>query len=333
VPASFHRSNEEPLLQPDLPTLTWRAIATLRPSFDSPVLLDCAQGRERTLALAHMGADAHAIGARILWVGSQRVARPLAWLPLREQRFDPWAPRPEFSEVQWPGVNPFDLQPGHLTDWICGSIGDNALRREDVSAAVSAAQSHGVGRPSWSPPTYAEGRSLLAAALGRPIESLPEAAERTEVSFQGSDLTVISGHPDDLRARSHAISLLVLAFVGEALRNPNRTHWLVIEDWLDVVPEAVRGMVASALLDLGRLARGAVVICGSHLATWRETRSGRLLLAPGTPLVTGAGATVRAAMWTDTPLPPAPHGAGDVVWARDRASDRWHVMEVGPIAT
>jgi hypothetical protein len=307
-----------------------KAVERMRPSIDSAIAVLGPAGPDRTLALAHLAAESVSAGDRVLWIGSQHLTRPLAWLPLREQRLDCRPPRPEFGVAPWPWVDPFTLQPAHLVDWLQGMLGIDPAEREGLSKAVNEVFCAGrdTDATPWAPPVFESGWARLAERLGVEMPRL-EQGTNPGLDLDSPDLTVVSGHVQDLQRRPAEIALVMLAFASHAHREPWRRHLVVVEDWLDIVSEPFRGMVVSALLDVGRLCGGLVVLASTSPAAWAQQPTGRILFGNALPALIKGPALVGQ---EDSGMPSgAPPRAPGEIAVFDRFRRAWVTFRMGDL--
>src|SRR5690606_10310198 len=236
--------------------------------YTSPVCVR-ADRRDRAVAVSALAAEIATAQGTILWVGAQQVARPLAWLPLRERRMDARPLRVELGESPWPGVNPFDLDSDLLAAWLCAEIEPfRALPVARVREAIEHARSIEAGAQvrRAALPFSEAGEWLVSAGLPVPTNfsfaTRPAAVrERTDLSFPSGSLTVICGHGQDLRDRAAEITLAVLAFISAARDSGHIAPRLIVLDgvWASLAGKG-QGAIAQVLLDFVGRGDGYVLI-------------------------------------------------------------------------
>lgn len=262
--------------------LTWQSLHQVAGTSGDqvpPAVVLGAIAPGRTLALACLTADffAEFPTGSCLWIGSHHLQRPVAWLPLLEQRLDARPLRPAMGATPWPGVNPFALTAGHAADWLLAAlvdIGEEACAAQHESALRAAvtealAVSLRRGRPAPDYPLglarTAQGVPEAATGLARLLEPVAgrlaaAASDADPLRFLPQSLTVIAGHEVDVRDRVAHVALTVLAFVTAAMRAHEQPMLLVCEDWWSTLHGAMASGLARALNDLIRGTRARVIV-------------------------------------------------------------------------
>lgn len=200
--------------------LSWRSLGELG-CYATPVHVRGTRQHRRRL-VSVLAAEIVGAHGTTLWIGSEQVARPLAWLPVREQRLDARPPRSELGEQAWPGVNPFDLDSGLLADWLRIEVDSlrtwpatrireclDFARGKDMSSRV-----HPATRTFASSVDWARNAGLPVPVSFAGTRRPRAVRERTTICFPAGSLTVVCGHHFDLADRIPEVVLLVLAFVS-----------------------------------------------------------------------------------------------------------------------
>lgn len=257
----------DPTTMPNYEMLSWKNLTDIA-SHISPVWVGGMQGTRNRVASV-LAADVFRMGGTVLWVGSERATRPLAWLSIQERRLDARPLRSELGDAPWPGVNPFDLDSDLLAGWLWSEI--DSLRtqspaqlREHIELARSQAVA-GQGCPMGG--TFSENvewaRSVgielppLFAGTGRPAA----VRERSSLEFPVGGMTVICGHPTDMAERAHEGLLAILAFISAAREPEVSSERLVVLDgtW-NLFTGQRRQLLADSLLSFIGRGEGRVLV-------------------------------------------------------------------------
>lgn len=92
--------------EPTRGALRWEGVEELHGMGCAPVLVEGPESRIRSLTLSRLAGEVAEAGGRILWIGSQQMASPLAWLSLRELRLEARGDTPPVGPAPWPRIQP-----------------------------------------------------------------------------------------------------------------------------------------------------------------------------------------------------------------------------------
>lgn len=223
------------------------------------------------------------------WWGAQQVQLPLSGQDLNVQHFNT-QPTLGGRQQAGPTVVPADLSDSALAAWLTTQIISQetewSQQQQKLQQRITQIQDHSQDWEQWldrvARQLSLDRDSLQApAGLNRKQDSPPTA------SASSGQLTVISGHRDDLTSWREESLLMLLAFLEEATRasTDDRPQTVILEDWMESVWPRHRWVLAQALEPFLQQPNHYCLIATENPLNWQAYEHGNKLWQSALPLV------------------------------------------------